>query len=211
MKCFVVAPIAKVKKVQNLGLKLLHSSEHLKKARFTQAYYSPWNWLARCITKISKTKLSIMKNILTVFILLVSLSGFSQSDKSKVLDQRARNFHKAITTNDKAEWKKYMLENFTQALIERPMRAKVVTSEADNASATSSTTSETQTEEKLTMFARLHEDFGKGKINGVTTEDNSVRMTITTDGGMTGVFRFDAEPKSPWLIDKLSIQVEAGN
>jgi hypothetical protein len=152
-----------------------------------------------------------MKTIFVAVIMLVSLSGLRQSDKSAVLDQRARDFHKAISIKDKAGWKKYMLENFTQALIERPLRAKVVTSENDNTSSTASKTRETETEEKLAMFARLHEDFGKGKISSVKTEGNTVKMIITTDGGMTGVFRLDGEEKSPWRIDKLSIEVEATN
>lgn len=152
-----------------------------------------------------------MKNLFTLLLLLVSTLAFSQADKSKTLDQRARDFHKAISKNDKAVWKKYILENFTQALIDRPMRAKVVTAENDNSGSTSTTNTETQITAKLAMFERLHEDFGKGKVANIKTEGDNVEMTITTDGGMTGVFRLEAEPKSPWLIDKLGIEVEANN
>jgi hypothetical protein len=151
-----------------------------------------------------------MKNIFTALIMFISCIVFAQ-DKTKTLDQRARDFHKAISKNDKGEWKKYMLENFTQALIDRPMRAKVVTSEKDNSSPSSTTNTETQVEAKLAMFERLHYDFGKGKIASVKIEGEKVEMTISTDGGMTGVFRLDAESKSPWLIDKLGIEVEANN
>lgn len=104
-----------------------------------------------------------------------------------------------------------MTENFTQALIERPMRAKVVTSENDNTSSTTTSNTETPIEAKLAMFERLHTDFGKGKISSVKVDGDNVQMTVVTDGGMTGVFRLDSEPNSPWLIDKLGIEVDVNN
>jgi hypothetical protein len=150
-----------------------------------------------------------MKKTLTLLLLVISLMAAAQSDKDKTLELRARELHKAISKNDKAGWKKYMTENFTQALIDRPMRAKVVTSENGNTSTATSNT-ETQMEAKLAMFERLHADFGTGKISSVKVDGDKVEMTVTT-GGRTGVFRLDAEPKTPWMIDKLGIEVEANH
>lgn len=153
-----------------------------------------------------------MKRLTTVIALFISMATFGQADKVKTLEQRARDFHQAIAVNDKTVWRKYMLGNFTQALIERPMRAKVVTTENDNTSSSSTTSStNTQIKAKLAMFEQLHRDFGKGKITNVKTQGDLVEMTIHTETGLTGVFRLDAEPKSPWLIDRMAIEVEANN
>jgi hypothetical protein len=152
-----------------------------------------------------------MKKTLTLILLLISFIASGQSDKDKTLELRARNLHKAITKNDKAGWKKYMTENFTRALIDRPMRAKLVTSEDDNTSSNAASNTENPMEVKLAMFERLHEDFGKGKISSVKVDGHKVEMIVTTGGGMTGVFRLDSEPNTPWLIDKLGIEVEANN
>ena len=153
-----------------------------------------------------------MKKLFTLIALLISVATFGQTDKGAMLEQRARDFHKAISVNDKSVWRKYMLANFTQALIDRPMRAKVVTNENDNTSSSSTTSStDKQIEAKLAMFEQLHQDFGKAKITEVKTQGDKVEMTVRTEGGMTGVFRLDAEPKSPWLIDRMGIEVEMNN
>ncbi|HEY0653164.1 MAG TPA: hypothetical protein VGD65_08545 [Chryseosolibacter sp.] len=151
-----------------------------------------------------------MKTAITLTLFLFSFHVFGQDDKSKLLEQRARNLHNVLGKNNKAAWKSFMTRNFTQALIERPMRAQVVTTENDNASSTSTST-EHAIEAKLAMFERLHQDFGKAKVSSVKVEGDKVAMTVTTDHGMTAIFRMEAEPKSPWLIDKLTIEVEATN
>lgn len=151
-----------------------------------------------------------MKHLFASLLVLISVSAFCQSDNSKILEQRAKDFHQTISKNDKDGWLKYMKENFTTALIERPMRAQVATSENDGANATA-TTSETNVEAKLTMFQRLHEDFGKSKIASVKVSNNKVVMILNTGAGMKGVFSLEAEAHSPWLIDKLGIEVEAEN
>lgn len=151
-----------------------------------------------------------MKTLLLALTLIcASASAFSQSDNATILEQRAKDFHTAITKNDKDGWRKFMNENFTKALIERPMRAQVSTSENDGAATT--TNSETRVEEKLTMFERLHEDFGKSKISSITVTANKVVMKLQTTSGMQGIFSLEAEPKSPWQIDKMGIEVEAQN
>lgn len=152
-----------------------------------------------------------MKRILPLIFLWVYSIAFSQTDKSKTLEQRARAFHAAISQADKEGWKNYITQNFTQALIDRPMRAKVVTAENDNTTSSSTTNTNTQIEAKLAMFERLHDDFAKGKISNVNVEGDKVTMTIITDAGMTGVFRLESESNAPWKIEKLGIEVEANN
>ena len=41
------------------------------------------------------------------------------------MENRAKGFHKALTLSDKESWKKFILENYTKTLIEKPMKARV--------------------------------------------------------------------------------------
>src|SRR5688500_3875787 len=105
-----------------------------------------------------------MKRLPILILVLVATNAVCQSDK--VLEKRAKDFHQAISKNDKDAWRKFMNENFTTDLIERPMRAQVSTSENDGTNANDNTTkrSDANLEAKLSMFQQLHEDFGKSKI-----------------------------------------------
>lgn len=150
-----------------------------------------------------------MKHLFTICFMLLLVTAFCQSDNKKILEQRAKDFHQAISRDDKEGWRKYMKENFTTALIERPMRAQVSTSESDGSNSTSSN-SETKIDAKLAMFQQLHDDFGNSKIGSVKVSGNKVVMTLGT-GEMKGVFSFDAEPNSPWLIDKFGVEVNVEN
>ena len=58
------------------------------------------------------------------------------------------------------------------------------------------------------MFARLHNDFGDGKITSINTTADNVNM-IVDSGQLKGRFALKFETKKPYLIDGLNI--EAGN
>jgi hypothetical protein len=152
-----------------------------------------------------------MKHYFTLSLLFISLSVFCQTDNTKIHEQRANAFHQAILKSDKDTWRTFMKENFTTALIERPMRAQVSTSENDGTSSNNTTSSETKLDAKLTMFQQLHNDFGKSKISSIKVSGNKTVMILNTGTGMKGVFSLEADAKSPWLIDKLGIEVEAEN
>ena len=149
-----------------------------------------------------------MKQMITILLVAIFASASGQQSNVKILEQRAKDFHNAISKNDKEVWRAFMKSNFTQTLIDRPMRAQISTSENDGTS--SSTNSETRVDEKLGMFQQLHDDFGTATINSITVTGNTVKMVVTA-GRMKGIFSLDAESKSPWLIDKMGIEVEAEN
>ena len=151
-----------------------------------------------------------MKTLISLSFLVIGFTAFSQSGNAKILEQRAKDFHNAISKNNKDVWRNFMNENFTTALIERPMRAQVATSENDGAS-TNTTSSETKIEAKLSMFQQLHDDFGKSKLTSLKISGNTVEMLLDADTGMKGVFILEGEANAPWKIDKMSIKVEAEN
>ncbi|HEY0741789.1 MAG TPA: hypothetical protein VGD40_10010 [Chryseosolibacter sp.] len=149
-----------------------------------------------------------MKPIITLLLLSICSYAMCQKDNTQILEQRAKDFHVAISKDDKEVWRKFMNNNFTNDLIERPMRAKISTSENDGTNTSSN--NETRVAEKLHMFQQLHEDFGSGNISSITVTGNTVKMIVTA-GGRKGIFLLTCEDKPSWLIDKLGIEVEAEN
>jgi len=130
----------------------------------------------------------------------------AQDAMEKVMEKRAREMHRVISLDDKEQWKKFIKENYTQALIDKPMQAKVQTS--DNGSASSST-SETgdNVEAKAGMFQMLHNDFGGSKIVSLKPTGEKMEMVLKNDMGMMGTFNLTFEKASPYKIDRLGIEV----
>ena len=151
-----------------------------------------------------------MKTLVSLLLCFLTFVASGQSQNAKILEQRAKDFHKAISRNDKTVWRDYMQENFTTALIERPMRAQVATAESDgNSSNASKSTSKIDV--KLAMFEQLHNDFGNSKLGSLKVTGNKIEMTLNSSNGMKGVFSFEAESSTPWKIDKMGVAVEAEN
>lgn len=146
--------------------------------------------------------------ILIVIIFGLGLPLLAQ--EIQVMEGRAREMHRVIGLSDKEQWKKFIKENYTQALIDKPMRAVVQTS--DNGS--TSTSSESQpkvtdnVEAKAGMFQRLHEDFGKSKILSIKSSDGKVEMVVKNEDGLGGTFILKFDKNKPYLIDGLGIEVE---
>lgn len=142
-----------------------------------------------------------MKTILVLSIFLFGVHTiFAQvSEKEK----KARELHKVLLSDNKAEWKKFIETNFTREYIERPMLARM----AGEAKPVEKKEKDT-VEGKVQMFARLHEDFGSSKIKSVTTEGDVVVMNVTDDDGLTGAFRISFTASAPFLIDRMGIQLE---
>lgn len=149
-----------------------------------------------------------MKNVLCVFIVMSCFSVSAQESMEKIMESRAREMVRVISLNDKEQWKKFIKENFTQAFIDKNMKAKVQTSDSNDGSTTESTKTADNLETKAAMFARLHQDFGGGKISSLKTTADKVEMVVM-DSGLKGTFNLKFENKKPYLIDGLGI--EAGN
>lgn len=144
-----------------------------------------------------------MKTKITILLFLCTLLAAAQS-KEQTMEARAKALHKALDANDKAQWKQFMQENYTKALIERPMRAQVA--ESDGATKKEDKPAD-PLEAKLGMFARLHDDFGGGKLSSLKVEGNQVRMVITSTRGDNGTFMLRFTAAAPYLIDGLGIEV----
>jgi len=148
--------------------------------------------------------------ILFVAIVGLGMPVKAQESAEKVMEKRAREMHRVIGLDDKEQWKKFMKENYTQALIDKPMRAVAETS--DNGSTSASSNSQPKTtdnlEAKASMFQRLHEDFGKSKIISIKPNADKLEMIVRSDDGLNATFILKFDKNKPYLIDGLGIEIQ---
>lgn len=149
-----------------------------------------------------------MKKYLVLLLVFSNcLAANAQDSKEKVMEKRAREMHRVLQLNDKDQWKKFIKENYTQALIDKPMRAQVSTSDNGEKSSTTKTESGDPLEAKAGMFRMLHNDFGDSDIVSIKPSGDKLAMVVKSRDGLKGSFTFTFEPKSPFLIDAIGIEV----
>jgi hypothetical protein len=165
--------------------------------------------IIQLIGLIIRNALTMKRLILSAIVFGLSLPLAAQEIK-QVMENRAREMHRVIGLKDKEQWKKFIKENYTQALIDRPMRAVTQTSDNGSTSISGSTQpkSTDNLEAKATMFQRLHDDFGKSKIISITQGDYKVEMVVKNEDGLGGTFILKFDKNKPYLIDGLGIEVE---
>lgn len=147
--------------------------------------------------------------------LLLSITAFfifsqTLAQEVTIMEKRARELHRVINLNDKQTWIKFIQENYTQALIDRPMAAKVQTNDGGSVTRAKEELKDAdKIEAKAKMFARLHEDFSGSKIVSIKPEGDKLEMVLHNGDGLTGTFTLRFEKAKPYLID--GIGIEAGN
>lgn len=147
--------------------------------------------------------------LLLLTLTCLSVVSFAQNTLEKTMEKRAREMHRVICLNDKDVWKNFIKENYTQRLIDKPMQAKVQTTENGSTSSSSSEIKATDNlEAKAQLFERFHEDFGNSKIVSIKPAGEKLEMVLQSDM-LTGTFRLTFEKNSPYKIDGFG--VEAGN
>jgi len=147
-------------------------------------------------------------------VLMITIIGLGMplvaQEMPEVMEKRAREMHRVIGSSDKEQWKKFMKENYTQALINKPMRA--VSETSDNGTTKSSSANQTKVpdnlEAKASMFQRLHEDFGESKILSIKPGVEKLEMFVKNEGGLSATFILKFDKNKPYLIDGLAIEVQ---
>jgi len=125
------------------------------------------------------------------------------------MEKRARELHRVIGLADQAQWRKFITENYTQALIDKPLRSQVAKGDRP-APTPEKTASSGNLEGKVSMFQRLHNDFGDSKIVKLKPDGEKLEMELS-GSELSGVFSFVFSTEKPYLIDGLRVQAEAGN
>ncbi len=140
-----------------------------------------------------------------LFILIIlhgiTLHVSAQEVRNKAIEKRAREFHRVMGLEDRGQWKKFVTENYSQALIDKPMKSVV------NINSQATATTAENLEEKTGMFQRLHQDFGDSKIVSLKTVDDNLEMILESTKGLKGTFNLKFDKKEPYLIDGIGIDV----
>jgi len=147
-----------------------------------------------------------MKTTLLLLVSLISFSSFSQHASEKTLESRAREMFRVIQLSDKAAWKKFVKENYSQALIDRPMRQRREQNEAVDEKVNTATTPEAKIEEKAMMFERLHEDFATSKLDGIKVTGQTCEMTLNAPSGTVAVISLKCSPEKPYLLTGFGVE-----
>lgn len=148
-----------------------------------------------------------MKTFLMIYALaLVCATAPAQSSQQVAAEKLAREMHRVIQLDDAAAWEKFVRDNYSKALISKPMRAQVEGSGPNDRPAASSQSTD-PVKAKADMFRMLHADFGNSEIVSLKTTGNKVEMVLREKGGLTGTFALQITSTAPFLIDGLGVEV----
>jgi hypothetical protein len=146
------------------------------------------------------------KSSLLIIGIFAALVSFAQETRDKVMDKRAREMHRVLGLDDREAWKKFIRENYTQALIDKPMRVAVETN--DNGSQTSTASTQVNNLEiKTNMYSQLHDEFGKSKIISISNVKDNLEMVLENQNGLRAIFSLKFESNTPFLLDGIGIEV----
>lgn len=151
-----------------------------------------------------------MKKILFVAFSLISLIGIAQDIQEKIVESRARELYRVLTLTKIEDYKKFMRENYTKALLEKPVKLNRQVSDSDAEGSTNSKSLD-NLEAKAQMYAQLHRDFEGSRITSLKRTDNKVEMVLKNDDGLKGTFTLIFEKTAPYLIESLGIQADMEN
>jgi hypothetical protein len=150
-----------------------------------------------------------MKKIVVVFIFnFVGIVLFAQETAQQVMEKRAREMHRVITLNDREQWKKFVKENYSQTLIEKPMQKKTINQDGDGVKSESKSTTGTL-DDKVNMFQNLHNDFGSSQIMSIKKVNQTLEMVLS-GAGAEGVFKLKFGAEQPYLIEGIGIELSSG-
>lgn len=146
-----------------------------------------------------------MKRHLIFILVTLSASAYAQESMESVMEKRGRELIRVIGIDDKETWRTFIKENYTQQLIDKPMRAKVETS--NGSSTTSETTPGNNLEGKVAIYERLHQDIGKGKIISLKRTDNKLDIEVKGESAGNITFGLTFLKEAPYLVDGFSVQI----
>ena len=150
-----------------------------------------------------------MKNTFVILLLLLTSSiSYSQDDRNKVVESRCKELVRVIGVADREVWKKFIIENYTQELINKPVRTTIQGGMAGGNS--NSSESMNSVEGKANMYQRMHDDVGQGKIKNIKIDGEKVDVEVETTTGTSLNFALKFQLNSPYLIDGFSVQMMMG-
>jgi adenylosuccinate synthase len=147
-----------------------------------------------------------MKNLFLLLCFLCCVGAAAQNKKQAIIEKRARELHRVMGLNDKEQWKKFMTDNYSKAMLERRVLSNVETTEKEHADPTTTETTD-KLEEKAKVFERLHRNFGDSKIKSLKTFDERIEMILESSSGLKGDFNITFESEAPYLINRIAVEI----
>lgn len=142
--------------------------------------------------------------IITLLLTLMAVSALAQTPE-QIKEKRAREMYRVLNLDDRAAWEKFIKENYTQALIDRPMQAKVIGD--DGPAKSDAKPAANNLEAKVDMMKRLHGDFTGSKLTSIKQDGEVLVMQLSAPDG-EGKMRFKFEKQSPYKIDGLGVEFD---
>jgi hypothetical protein len=151
------------------------------------------------------------KNLLFIVFALIGFSAIAQDSMEKIMEGRSRELHRVLGLTSSDDYKKFMRENYTNALLNKPVRMSKEVSDSDGGNESNKSEGMDNLEAKAQMYTMLHQDFGGSKIISLKRTDNKINLVLRNDSGLTGTFTLTFEKNKPYLIETLGIQAEMEN
>ncbi len=151
-----------------------------------------------------------MKKLLLISILTIAISSAYSQDAKTTMEKTTKELYRVLSVSDKEQYKKFMKDNYTKELLEKPVRLKKSTSDSNEPPKTENSAAATL-EAKVQMYAQLHNEFGDSKLASINQTENQMEMVLKSPSGLTGTFTLVFSKSRPYLIDRLGVQAEMGN
>jgi hypothetical protein len=150
-------------------------------------------------------------NLLMLTFALLGIGSQAQDSMEKTMENRARELHRVLGLTSSDDYKKFMRENYTQVLIDKPVKMSKQVSDSDGGNENSKSEGLDNLTAKAQMYTQLHQDFGGSKLVSLKRTDNKIAMVLKNSEGLTGTFNLTFEKSMPYLIEAIGIQVEMEN
>jgi hypothetical protein len=130
-------------------------------------------------------------------------------DKKAIIENRCKEMVRVITLGEKDQWRKFIKENYTEAWINKKMRAQIQGG-PDGGAQTTTSDELANLEAKVGLFQRLHDDMGKGTITNLKIDGDNADVQVKGETGLDLTLALKFIPDAPHLIDGLSVQAMMG-
>lgn len=150
-----------------------------------------------------RTAMGMLRDLKAIF----DMTSAAQSNDKAGLEERAKAMIAALNTGSRSDYKKFIQANYTQELISKKMTAKIIGPEGESADKAKE---EDALESKVTMYERLHQDLGEGKISSIKHDGDKLLMEVSGSTGTNLSFMLTFAKEGPYLINGFSIQMMLG-
>lgn len=151
------------------------------------------------------------KSLLFIVFAVVGFAAIAQDSMEKIMEGRARELYRVLSLTSSDDYKKFMKENYTKALLDKPVKMSKQVSDSDGGNENSKSEGMDNLTAKAQMYTQLHEDFGGSKIVSLKRTENKIDLVLRNDSGLTGTFTMTFEKNKPYQIEGLGIQAEMEN